>query len=102
MALFKYKAQGSQGIEEGVRHEKDREAVIRYLMAKGLRPLTVEQGRSERQTISFSLPQFFPKKEGKIAAKDVEFFTKQLALLVKGGMSLDQALHRQQAGHLPK
>lgn len=94
MALFKYKAQGRGGdIEEGVRHELDREAVIRYLMAKGLRPLVVEQGRKEGQGINLSLPRFLPQKEGKISAKEVEFFTKQLALLVKGGMALDQALH---------
>ena len=93
MALFKYKAQGRDGIKKGVREAADKEAVIKYLMDKGLRPLLVELGGRERKGISIKLPSFGRKAKAGISSKEIEFFTKQLALLVKGGMSLDKALN---------
>ncbi|MEN8141516.1 MAG: type II secretion system F family protein [Thermodesulfobacteriota bacterium] len=92
MPQFSYKAQGRNGLEEGVLEEADRQAVVRHLLSLGLRPLVVELQGKPRQKMSFNLTWPGRKREKKISGKELAFFTKELALLVQGGVGLDKAL----------
>lgn len=92
MPLFKYKvAEGDRSIREGVVEEADREAAARKLMLQGLRPLEIApySGKGGRKV---RLPALFDRQRGKISSMEIEFFTKQIAMLLSAGLSLDAAL----------
>ncbi|MFZ5765952.1 MAG: type II secretion system F family protein [Thermodesulfobacteriota bacterium] len=92
MPLFKYKvAEGNRSIREGVVEEADREAAARKLMLQGLRPLEIApySGKGGKK---IRLPTFFDRQGGKISTMEIEFFTKQIAMLLSAGLSLDAAL----------
>ncbi|MFZ5760638.1 MAG: type II secretion system F family protein [Thermodesulfobacteriota bacterium] len=92
MPLFKYKvAEGDRSIREGVVEEADREAAARKLMLQGLRPLEIApySGKGGKK---IRLPALFDRQGGKISTMEIEFFTKQIAMLLSAGLSLDAAL----------
>ncbi|OKY73842.1 MAG: hypothetical protein BM485_16335 [Desulfobulbaceae bacterium DB1] len=92
MPIFKYKAvDGDRSIKEGVLEEADKETAAKKLMKQGLRPLEIKaytpaSGRQLR------LPAFLDFHRGKITRLEIDFFTKQIAMLLNAGLSLDAAL----------
>ncbi|MEJ2034532.1 MAG: type II secretion system F family protein, partial [Deltaproteobacteria bacterium] len=91
MALYKYSALGAENeLREGLLEEEDKAAVAKKLMIQGLRPLEIRQHREAgRPQFSFFLERF---RQNKITKKDIDFFTKQVALLLNTGLSLDASL----------
>ncbi|MDA8163807.1 MAG: type II secretion system F family protein [Desulfobacteraceae bacterium] len=91
MALYKYRALGAENdLREGVLEEIDKMAVARKLMLQGLRPLEIRPHREGgRSRLALSFKGF---GQDKITKKDIEFFTKQVALLLNAGLSLDASL----------
>lgn len=91
MALFKYSALGPENqLREGILEELDKAAVARKLMLQGLRPLEIRPHQEDgRARLSFSLGRL---QHSKITKKDIDFFTKQVALLLNTGLSLDASL----------
>jgi general secretion pathway protein F len=91
MVMFKYTAQGTDNsIKEGVLDEPDKTAVARSLMLQGLRPLEIKPHKSDRKK-QLSLPVLQLGKN-KITKADIDFFTRQISLLLSAGLSLDAAL----------
>ncbi|MEW6219834.1 MAG: type II secretion system F family protein [Thermodesulfobacteriota bacterium] len=89
MALFSYQAlDGSNQVREGVIEETDKGAVAGRLMRQGLRPLKIDTFR-EPKARGLGLPRLRPERLDKT---DIEFFTKQVSLLLNAGLSLDAAL----------
>ncbi len=91
MAMFKYTAlDAGNTLNEGVLDEADKAAAARHLMMQGLRPIEIKPYRPGQKR-QFSLPvlQF---GKNKITRADIDFFTKQVALLLGAGLSLDAAL----------
>ncbi|MBU0680668.1 MAG: type II secretion system F family protein [Proteobacteria bacterium] len=89
MSLFKYQAQSAQGVVEGVIEGTDLHSASQNLLRQGLRPFSIEPYEHKK---SRSLFAGVTLRQGRLTGGDMEFFTSQLALLVKGGMSLDGAL----------
>ncbi len=89
MALFKYQAQSPDGVTEGVIEGDDINSASQLLLRQGLRPFSIEPYEKKKKSSLFSGSKM---RAGKLTGADIEFFTSQLALLVKGGMSLDGAL----------
>ena len=91
MALYKYSALGAENdVREGILEEIDKGAVAKKLMLQGLRPLEIRPHQeSGRARFSLSLARF---RQDKITKKDIDFFTKQVALLLNAGLSLDASL----------
>lgn len=91
MVMFKYTAQGTDNsIKEGVLDETDKAAAARSLMMQGLRPLEIKPHKSDRKK-QLSLPVLQLGKN-KITRADIDFFTRQISLLLSAGLSLDAAL----------
>ena len=93
MALFDYTAlDGENEVRSGVMEEADKGAVALYLMRKGLRPLEINI-HSRSRTPFFSFTAFWEKfQTNKVTRADVDFFTKQITLLLDAGLSLDASL----------
>ena len=92
MALFKYTAlDSSNAVKEGVLEVDDKSAAAKKLMVQGLRPLEVKP-YSSKAGIQISLPAFLAFRRNKITRMEIDFFTKQIALLLNAGLSLDGAL----------
>jgi general secretion pathway protein F len=91
MVMFKYTAQDKDNsVKEGVLDEPDKAAVARNLILQGLRPLEIKSHKSDRKK-QFSLPVLQLGKN-KITKADIDFFTRQISLLLSAGLSLDAAL----------
>jgi len=91
MVMFKYTAQDKDNsVKEGVLDEPDKAAVARSLMLQGLRPLEIKPHKADRKK-QFSLPVLQLGKN-KITKADIDFFTRQISLLLSAGLSLDAAL----------
>lgn len=91
MGMFKYTALDAENsITEGVIDEADKTTAAQSLMRQGLRPLQIKGYRAEKKK-RFSLPGLQLGKN-KITRADIDFFTKQIALLLNAGLSLDAAL----------
>lgn len=91
MAMFKYTALDTGNtLKEGILDEANKAAAARHLMMQGLRPLEIKSYRSGQKR-QFSLPTLQLGKN-KITRTDIDFFTKQIALLLSAGLSLDAAL----------
>jgi len=89
MALYDYTALNRENaVHEGVIDGPDRSAVARKLLHQGLRPLEIKSHSKAKE--GFALPDIF--RRDKISRTDIEFFTKQIALLLDAGLSLDAAL----------
>lgn len=92
MALFKYTAVDTKNaVKEGVIEEADKGAAAKRLIKKGLRPLEISP-HSLNKGKQITLPGFLKFREGKITSQEIDFFTKQIALLLNVGLSLDAAL----------
>ena len=93
MALYDYTALDSSNESlAGVMEEADKNSVARRLLQQGLRPLEIKKHRESRGP-SFSLAAIRDRFQSKRVTKaDVEFFTKQLTLLLNAGLSLDASL----------
>lgn len=89
MPLFKYQAQSTEGVVEGVIEAADAPGAGQSLLRQGLRPFAIEPYEQKKRG---SLSTAARLRQGRLKGGDMEFFTSQLALLVKGGMSLDGAL----------
>jgi general secretion pathway protein F len=93
MALYDYTALNSSNESQaGIMDEADRNSVARRLLQQGLRPLEIKKHKhSQTSSLSFAgLRDKFQTK--RITKADVEFFTKQLTLLLNAGLSLDASL----------
>ena len=91
MAMFEYTALDTDNsVKEGMLDEPDKAAAARHLMLQGLRPLEIKPHKSDRKK-QFSLPVLQLGKN-KITKADIDFFTKQISLLLSAGLSLDAAL----------
>lgn len=92
MPLFKYTAiDGKNVVKEGVLDEEDKAAALKRLMVQGLRPLELKR-HSKGQEKQLSMPDFLRFRRKKISRLEIDFFTKQIALLLNAGLSLDGAL----------
>ncbi len=92
MALFKYTAlDGKDTVKEGVLEETDQATALKKLMAQGLRPLELKAYK-KGQGKQLSMPNFLWFRKKKISRLEIDFFTKQIALLLNAGLSLDGAL----------
>jgi len=89
MALFNYSALDvSNSLTEGVMEGLDKMAVSKKLLQQGLRPLEITPHSQAKRPL-WSAEIF---KREVITRDDIEFFTKQVALLLEAGLSLDGAL----------
>ena len=84
---FTYRALAPDGkVRTGTLDGDSDRAVARELQRRGLTPIAVSAGRGEAR--SWRLPQFGRGKR----ARDVLFFTQELATLLNSGVPLDRAL----------
>ena len=98
MSLYNYVAvTAANEIKKGVLEESDKDAAAKKLMQSGLRPLEIR--RAQQAKASFSLDRF---RQDKVTRGDVDFFTKQIGLLLGTGLSLDASLRLiRQHSHKP-
>lgn len=86
MSVFTYKALGRDGRETtGTLTAEHRTAAITQVMEKGLHPLTVE----EKAGAKAAAPKM---QEGRVPQRSIEAFTRELANLLSGGVSLARAM----------
>ncbi|MCK5228639.1 MAG: type II secretion system F family protein, partial [Desulfobulbaceae bacterium] len=89
MGLYDYKAVGAGNqVKEGTLDVADTAAAAQKLMMQGLRPIEIKQ-HTKGKRASFSLDRLRRKE---ITRTDIIFFTKQMALLLNAGLSLDASL----------
>lgn len=90
MGRFKYTALDSDNTQvDGILHADDQQNAAKSLAQQGLRPLQI---RPYRQV---SWPKWIRARhfgQEKLTKADIEFFTNQIGLLLKSGLSLDNAL----------
>lgn len=93
MALYDYTAlDGGNEVKAGVMDEADKNVVAQRLMQQGLRPLGIKEHIQSGRTAG-SLDNFIKTfRSEKITKTDIDFFTRQLVLLLKAGLSLDASL----------
>jgi len=85
MPVYIYKAKaGPQKIKEGVITADSRDAVIERLSRDGYFPIYIKENTKSGAHIS--------KKKLHVSARDIGIFTRQLADLLEGGLTLYQAL----------
>ncbi|HHK60198.1 MAG TPA: hypothetical protein ENJ73_00545, partial [Desulfobacterales bacterium] len=89
MALYDYTALDHENtLQEGVMDGPDKAMVARRLLSQGLRPLDIREHAKARAGL---LGRDLFRRQS-ITKTDIEFFTKQIALLLEAGLSLDAAL----------
>jgi general secretion pathway protein F len=87
--MYKYIGTRKGEVHEGVIAGTDELEVKRKLQQQGILPVSILPCRNkEKSSFSFT----FSQQNGKLNQTDIAFVTKQLALLVGGGKSLDGAL----------
>jgi len=88
MSLYSYSALTvNNEIKNGIIDDIDKETVSRRLIMQGLRPLAIRPYTKDKTFLS--LDRF---RRNKVTKTDIEFFTKQIALLLNAGLSLDASL----------
>jgi len=88
MTLFSYIAQAAdRDIKRGTLEGESREEVAARLMQSGLRPLEIRRALEGRASFSFK-----GLHRDRVNRRDIDFFTKQVSLLLGAGLSLDGAL----------
>lgn len=87
--MFKYIGTKNGEVTEGIIQAYDEGEVKKKLQQQGIRPVSILPYKSKKQR-SFSFADFNRNK--KLNQNDISFVTKQLALLVDSGKSLDAAL----------
>jgi general secretion pathway protein F len=89
MPLFSYIAQDSaSNVKRGTLDGPDRKAIAARLMKSGLRPLEIRRAIESKSSFSFNISRF---RRERITRQDIDFFTKQVSLLLGAGLSLDKA-----------
>ena len=89
MNLYNYTALDQENsVTEGVIEDLDKAAVARRLIMQGLRPLEINP-HTRAGKPSFFVERF---RISKVTRSDINFFTKQIALLLNAGLSLDVSL----------
>ena len=90
MASFKYSAiDGDNILQNGILEAMDQDTAAKRLIQQGLRPVDI---RHQRQAASSALGLKFNFGREKLKRSDIDFFTNQIGLLLKSGLSLDAAL----------
>lgn len=85
MSVFNYKAKaGPSKIIEGTITADTRSAVVAKLSEQGYFPISIEEAGKGKTAVVL--------KKQKVAARDVGVFTRQLADLLEGGLTLFQAM----------
>ncbi len=93
MGLYKYSAiDRSNAIKDGVLEASDKEESARKLISQGLRPLHIDAYREKGRDRGLGHRLRFKFSSRKITKADINFFTDQVTLLLKAGLSLDNAL----------
>jgi general secretion pathway protein F len=88
MAKFQYSAIRTDGERiSGIMEGSDRSAVIRKLSAQGQHPIDVAEAEA-----AISTGRIFSLGGGAASPSDISTFTRELAWLLKAGMSLNNAL----------
>src|SRR5262245_61106740 len=86
MATFFFKAVAADGkVRSGSLHGETDKAVARELRKQGLTPVYV--GLEQKKSFELKLPDFTSGR-----ARDVLFFTQEMATLLNSGVPLDRAL----------
>ncbi|MFO7760090.1 MAG: type II secretion system F family protein [Desulfobia sp.] len=90
MGLYKYSALDKANlVKQGILEAADKEEGASKLMNQGLRPLQIDSYREKRRNrLNLRLKLVNPK----ISKSDINFFTSQVTLLLKAGLSLDNSL----------
>ncbi len=89
MNLYDYTAlEHDNTLAEGVLEDIDKAAVAKRLIMQGLRPLEIHPHTKTGKSSLF-LEKF---RTSKVTRTDINFFTKQIALLLNAGLSLDMSL----------
>ncbi len=92
MPLYKYTAVDNDNtVKEGVIEETDKDSAAKKLILQGIRPIEIK-AYTPGQKKRVALPNIFSFQREKISRMEIEFFTKQIAMLLKAGLSLDAAL----------
>jgi type II secretory pathway component PulF len=88
MPLFSYIAQDSgNNIKRGTLEESNRDAAVARLLKSGLRPMEIRQGFERKSAFAFK-----GFRRERVSGQDIDFFTKQVSLLLGAGLSLDRCL----------
>lgn len=96
MAFFEYKARNSRGeIVEGILEGSDSGAIATQLFNSGVTPVDIKQTR--RKTVAGQSSWWSQLFGQKIAAMDVQLFSRQLFTLIKSGIPIMRALSGLQA-----
>ncbi len=88
MTLFAYKVVNAQGeVEQGMADATDHKALLAQLQAQGLMPIHIEPAR-DKTFLGIRI-----KSVGQVlTAKDIQFLTAELAVLLDSGLPLDRSL----------
>ena len=90
MPSFKYSAlDGDNILQNGILEATNRDSAAKHLIQQGLRPIDIRQ---QRQAAGSTLGINWRFGREKITRGDIDFFTNQIGLLLKSGLSLDAAL----------
>ena len=94
MGRFKYTALDADGKTlDGVLDGADQDDAARRLMQQGLRPLAIHRQRQEGiPGLSLGMAWGIRFRQDRLTRSDIDFFTKQIGLLLRSGLALDQAL----------
>ncbi|MDT8335783.1 MAG: type II secretion system F family protein [Desulfurivibrionaceae bacterium] len=88
MPLFSYIAQdAAKNLKRGTLDDSNREAVAARLLKSGLRPMEIR--RAYERKSPFAVKRF---RRTRVTGQDIDFFTKQVSLLLGAGLSLDRCL----------
>lgn len=90
MTAFRYKAANTDGrLIEGTIDALDRDGAARALLAQGSTPITIDP---ERKTAKAPASKRTPSGNQRVSAPSIDYFTLELATLLKAGLPLGQAL----------
>ncbi len=90
MPTFHYKARDSSGeAVTGTLSFESKDAIVRHLEEKGYLPISIEEEKGENAVLK---PSSLGFGSGKIKEKDVNFFVRQLATLLRAGVPLKSSL----------
>ncbi len=88
MPLFSYTAQDpANNIKRGTLDDANREAVAARLLKSGLRPMEIRRAHERKSGFTFK-----GLRQSRVSNQDIDFFTKQVSLLLGAGLSLDRSL----------
>ncbi|HWE04595.1 MAG TPA: type II secretion system F family protein [Tepidisphaeraceae bacterium] len=90
MSVFSYTAIGRDGRQTtGTLSAESRSSAISQVVSQGLQPVKLDEQKASAQAAAKAL---VAAKPGKVSAKAVENFTRELANLLAGGVSLSRSM----------